>query len=251
MRAARGGPETGHEIAALLALLEEGVVLEEQAARLEVGLAGAGLDRHQLVVDDVEHHPVDVGQLLTVGVDPVEVGVALEDEALGRRWRGQLPGLERRQLRVLELVHVVVAAVELRPVARLGLLDHRGELVGVGVALVELLEVVRRHVDEQRRRLRQRRQEERVGLRPAVAHRELVGELDIGQLAVDEEVRRGAGRAQRLVVGDVLPPVAEVLAGERLAVGPRWPLRRWSVKLRPSSMSTSFRMSGTSSSSRS
>ena len=195
-------------------------MLEEQAARLEVGLAGAGLDRHQLVVDDVEHHPVDVGQLLTVGVDPVEVGVALEDEALGRRRRGQLPGLERRQLRVLELVHVVVAAVELRPVARLGLLDQRRQLLRIGVALVELLEEVRRHVDEQRRRLRERRQEERVRLRPAVAHGQGIGELDQRPLAVDEQVRRRPGRAQRLVVGDVLPPVAEVLAGERLAVGP-------------------------------
>ena len=87
MRGARLGPEQRGEPAARLALPEEGVVLEHEAAGLQVDLAGAGLDRDQLAVDDLEDEPVDVGQLLAAAVDAVEVGVALGDEALRRRLR--------------------------------------------------------------------------------------------------------------------------------------------------------------------
>ena len=129
MRAARGRPEMRHEAAALLALLEEGVVLEEQAARLEVGLAGAGLDRHQLVVDHVEHHPVDVGQLLTARRRPGgSRGCARTTKRSAGGGVVSCQGCSVGSSGILELVHVVVAAVQLRPVARLGLLDQRREL---------------------------------------------------------------------------------------------------------------------------
>lgn len=81
MRRARLRPEQGGQAVALLALLEERVVLEDDLARLQVDLAGAGLDRDQLAVDDLEDEPVDVGQLLPLAVDAMEVRVALGDEA--------------------------------------------------------------------------------------------------------------------------------------------------------------------------
>jgi hypothetical protein len=220
MRAARGLPEHRPEPVARLALLEEGVVLEDQAARLQVGLAGAGLDRNQLVVDHLEQHPVDVGQLHARGIDPVVVGVALGDEALGRRPRHDHPGLQRRQVGIVELVHVVLAPVELGPVARPVRRDQASELVRVGVFLVELLQVVGGRVDEQRVRGGQRRQEERVGLRPAVADGLRAQDLDLRQLALDHELARRPERAELEVGRHVLPPVAEVLGREGRPVRP-------------------------------
>ena len=60
----------------------------------------------------------------------------------------------------------------------------------------------------------------RVGLAPAVADRQLVQDLDLGRLAVDEQLDVGTGRRQVRVGRDVLPVEAEVLGGERLPVGP-------------------------------
>ena len=187
-------------------------------------LAGAGLDRDQPAVDHVEQHPVDVGQLLAGLVDPVEVRVALGHEAGRGRRVLQHPGLQRRQVRVVEAVHAIAPAVQLRPVARPVGLDQPRELVRVGVALVELLEVVGGRIDEQRARAGERRQEERVGLGPGIAHGALVQDLDLRPLAVDLELDRRPDRAELLVAGDVLPPVAEVLGGERRAVRPAVPL---------------------------
>ena len=105
-------------------------------------VAGGGLDRDQLGVDHLEQHPIDVRQLLALLIDPVEVGVAHGHEALRGRSVLQHPGLEGRQVRIVEAVHAILPAVQLRPVARPVGRHEPGELVRVGVALVELLEVV-------------------------------------------------------------------------------------------------------------
>ena len=110
--------------------------------------------------------------------------------------------------------------MQLRPVARAVGLDQAGELGRVGVALVEPLEVMRGRVDEQRPRPGQRRQEEGVGPRPGIAHGKLVDDLDRRQLLLDQEIARRPDRAELGIVGDVLPPVAEVLGRERRAVRP-------------------------------
>ena len=130
------------------------------------------------------------------------------------------PGLERRVVGVVEVVEPVLAQEQLHPVARPGLLDQVAELARVGVALVELLEVVGRPVDVELGRGGERRQEEGVGLRPGVADRQPVRELDLGRLAVDDQGDVGAGRGQVLVERHVLPPEAEVVRGEGLPVRP-------------------------------
>ncbi len=219
MRPARRAPQERAVAVHLLALLEEGVVVEVEVARLQVGVAGAGLGRNQLRVGDREHQAIDIGQLAAALVDAVEVGIAHGDEAVGRRTRGVGPGLQRRQVGIVALVEVVQAVVHRRPAplrrALLLFALHLG-----GVFLVELPEVVRRPEDEQRRGARHARQEMRVGLRPAVAHQGLAQDLELRRLAVDQEVARRTRGAELLVVGDVLPVVAEVFRGERMAVGP-------------------------------
>ena len=49
-------------------------------------------------------------------VDPVEIGIALEDELLGRRLGGVDPGVERRQLGVLRPVLAAMPDMQLPPV---------------------------------------------------------------------------------------------------------------------------------------
>ena len=237
MRRAGTRPEQGGEPVARLALAQEGVVLEHEVARLQVDLAGAGLDRHQLAVDDVEHEAVDVGQLLAGLVDPVEVGVALGDEALRRRPGDQPPGHQGRHVGVVEVVEAVLAQEQLDPVARAVLGDRLLELLRVGILLVELLQVVGRPIDEELVGGRQGRDEEAVGLGPRPADGQLVHHLDLGLLAVDEQPDVGAAEGQVLVVLDVVPVEPDVLGGERLPVRPFVALAQAQVKIRPSSTS--------------
>ena len=150
----------------------------------------------------------------------MEVGVALGHEALRRRLGDQAPGLQRRHLRIVEVVEPVLAQEQLDPVARAVLGDPLLQLLGVGVLLVELLQVVGGPVDEELVGRGDRRDEEAVGLGPGPADGELVQHLDLGQLAIDHELDVGAAERQVLVGGDVLPEEAEVLRGEGLAVGP-------------------------------
>ena len=74
--------------------------------------------------------------------------------------------------------------------------------------------------DEDGARLRERGEEQGIGLVPAVAHVPLVEDLEARELAVDEENRFGPGRRKLLVVGDVLEIEAEILRREGLAVRP-------------------------------
>jgi hypothetical protein len=220
LRALGGIPETHVEGALPRGLAQEGVVVEGEAARLQVGLARVDLERDQLGVGDRHRHPVDIGKLQSVRVDAVEERVAHEHETLGRRARLQDPRLQRRQVRVVVAVHVVEAVVQLCPVAHpLGahpLLESRP----VRVFLVELPEVVRRPVDIERRRAGQRRQEIGIGPVPDEAHGMGVGEGHFRRTAIgQQDLRRARGR-DLPVADDVLPPVAEILAGEGMPVRP-------------------------------
>jgi hypothetical protein len=88
------------------------------------------------------------------------------------------------------------------------------------VLAVELLEVVRRPEQEERRGARLAFDKIGVGLVPAVADRPLVDDLDLRRLAVDEEFDGRTGRRQFAVVGDILPEEAEVVGGEGVAIRP-------------------------------
>ena len=81
-------------------------------------------------------------------------------------------------------------------------------------------QIVGRPVDVERGRPGQRRHEIGVGLGPGVAHRGLVDDLETRCLAVDQELGLQAEGRQALVVGHVLPVIAEVLGGEWMAVRP-------------------------------
>src|SRR3546814_8883449 len=64
LRAAHRLPQPHVIAAALLRRLQEGVVGEVQSTRLQVGLAGRRLGRHQGAADDVEDEALGIGELL-------------------------------------------------------------------------------------------------------------------------------------------------------------------------------------------
>ena len=166
LRAERLLPQPHVILVALLALLEERVVVEAQVARLQVDVAGAGLRRDQLVVGDADDDAVDVRKLPSRAVDAVEIRVAHEHEARGRQRRRVHPRLERRQVRVVEPELLVLLLMQPGPVARARLRRERVGLLEPGVARVELAQVVRGPIDVERTRTRERRQEHRIGLVP-------------------------------------------------------------------------------------
>ena len=75
LAAQRGLPQPGLESGPVLRLLQEGDVIEPQRAGLQVAVAGAGLGRDQRAVGDPDMDRVDIGQLVALGVDPMEIGV--------------------------------------------------------------------------------------------------------------------------------------------------------------------------------
>src|SRR3546814_19205583 len=87
-------PEVDPDAALLLRQLQRRAVLEGEAARLQVGLAGGGLGGDEARLGAGEDHLVDVGELAAGGVDAVEEGVAPRDEALGRRSEERRVGKE-------------------------------------------------------------------------------------------------------------------------------------------------------------
>jgi|GEM_PF-5541239 len=162
MRASRLTPEERHEAASALAFAQESVIAKGDTPALQVGITGTGLDRDEPAVDHVENEAIDVGQLLAIRIDPVEIVVADRNEPLGGRRGGQPPGLQRRQIHIVELVHPVAAMVELDPVAGIVLAHQALQLVRIDIVGVELLQVMRRPVDEERRGGRDLGEEERV-----------------------------------------------------------------------------------------
>jgi hypothetical protein len=201
-------------------VLQEGVVVEAQIARLQVALAGAGLGRDDLAVGNVHEDAVDIGELPSGAVDAMEIRIALEDEAIGGRPRLEHPGLERGQVGIVVAIGVVEAVVERHPVALLALLDELREFVLVGVFRMELLQVMRRLVEVERAGPGERRQEQRVGVGPAVTDCERVGEFDTRLLAFWQQFAHQSGGREFGVERDVFVPVAEILRGEGFAIGP-------------------------------
>ena len=89
MRTTPAAPQQRFEPAVLLDALEEGIILEGEAARLKAGLAGPGLEGNQLAVDRGEDHAVDVRGAARVGTHD--------------RDRAETPGARHRQLDVAQL----------------------------------------------------------------------------------------------------------------------------------------------------
>ena len=128
--------------------------------------------------------------------------------------------IEGRQRGVVVIVGVVHPAVQCRPIAHFLLRHQSLEFLGVRVAGVELPEIMGRRIEIKRARAGQGMQQGRIGRRPAVTHAGLVQHFEGRPFAVDQEFARNAGRGEVLVVGHVLPPVAEIFGREGMTVGP-------------------------------
>ena len=128
-----------HVVAGGLVLLVEGEILEIERMNGEVGLPRDDLERIGLRVDDGRDDPVDVGQLLTGGIDDVEVRIALEDLVRGGELL-VLPGVQRGAIHVLGREEIGMVVQGLVPGVVAFLLGLR---VGVFVVLdVPLLQIM-------------------------------------------------------------------------------------------------------------
>ena len=220
LRARAGLPQANADARCLGALLQEGVVAHVEIARLQVGFAEARLGRDQVGRCHGHDHLVDIGQLLSLFVDAVIVGVACEDVALGRVRCREDPRVQRRHVDIAVAVHDVLAPVDVYPAATLVKLQ---DLLFGRVLAMELLEVVRRPEEEERCGSRLALDEVGVGLVPSVLDRQLVNDLDLGRFAVDDKFDRRAGRRQLGVVGNVFPEETEIVGGKGMAVRPLVP----------------------------
>src|SRR3546814_20414879 len=124
--------------------------LFDLSTRLQVGLAGRRLGRHQGAADDVEDEALGIGELLPGSVDAVVVRIARGAEAGGRLRRGVAPGLHRRQVGIDRVVGVADAVVELRPATPAGRRDGCLALVLVAGFGMEPLACVGRHANPTR-----------------------------------------------------------------------------------------------------
>ena len=144
---ARARPEEDLVLALLLlVLLEDRVVQQVDVALLLVQLAGDGGQVERLRIgEELELDFVDVGQLVAGLVHADVVGVALEDEDLvADAVRGD-PGRHARALRVVE--GALLVGEQLRPGLELGVRHHLVQVFLLGVAGVELLQVLGRLED--------------------------------------------------------------------------------------------------------
>ena len=223
MRPFGGLPQPHAPPGALLALLEEGEVVEPEATYLEVHLPGPRLRRDQLRVGHRQHHLVDVGKLPAGAVYTMEEGVAAEHIALGRAWGDVAPRLKGRRLRVEVPVGRVLAVVDRGPASPTLFARLTIEPVPVRVAGMEPAKPVRRGVDVDGAGAREGGQEERIRRIPRVAHGRLVQHLEPRRPPACKQLARRAGRRELLVVRDVLPVVPEVLRSKGMAVRPAMP----------------------------
>ena len=199
----------------LLTLFEERVVVEAEIACLQVALPCPGFCRNQIGRAHQQHDLVDIGQLLTVLVDPMVVRVAIEFEAFGRSGRRVPPRLQGRHFRIFRPVLAAKAGVDCGPVTEASLLDQLGQGIRIGIFLMILLHEVRRLVDIGRRSAGQAKRKCGIRIFPGVANRVFVDDLELRRLAVGEQDLRQSRARKILVVGDVLEIVAEILRGKR------------------------------------
>ena len=209
--AVRARPQIGHQVHAH-GLIERG----------PVDLAGQCLGTAQLEVGDQQRHQtVDVGQLVVLGVDAPEVGIALGNDAILGHLRGH-PGIDGRRLgSTRSVLRMCGAVVEV---------EYPGvEAGGLGVGLrvvavrhVKLLGVVAREVERALPRILQvlvaypvHLEEVRFGVGEGETHRGVVDHVHRAALPESQGLRKEVGVHDHVVVGK-----GDVRGGERHAVRP-------------------------------
>ena len=73
------------KVVAFFAAFQECIILELQVPGLQISLAASGFRSDQFGPGNGQNNLVHIGQLMTGAVDPVVIGIALENEAF--RWR--------------------------------------------------------------------------------------------------------------------------------------------------------------------
>ena len=169
-----------------------------------------------------EAHLVEVRQLVAARVHAHEVGIALEREDLVAHAGRRRPRRHRRPLRVLG--RRVARGEELGPRLEAGGGHQLVELVLLGVGRVELLEVVSGEEHSvgpvAAVLVRQRGEQQRVGLLVGPADSRRADLLDAGRRAVRVAHPGRKRRREVLVQQHVLIPEQDVVGGERRAVRP-------------------------------
>ena len=154
----------------------------------------------------------------------MEVRVAHEHEAFRGRLGRQHPGLQRGKVDIVVPVGAVQAVMERHPVplARRRPPSSRqppGRRSGHGTAS-DSAPAERSRAAARRRAPARNSGSASTSCRPTVV---ASGNLDDRLLSVDQQLLGGPKPRHLLVAGDVLPVVAEILRGERLAIGPAVP----------------------------
>ncbi len=176
-----------------------------------------------------EHHLVDVGELVALGVHAEVVGVALQHPGGGVSALRRPPRGDHRQVRVQSPVGLELEQVD--PVVELALLHLLVQLLLGRVLGVELFQVVGRRIPAERahvaivglaaeaRGTGQDHDEHPVGILELPPDSVGVDLLQLGRPVLRGQIRRGR-RHQVLVPVQVLEPEHEVVGGEGLAVAP-------------------------------
>ncbi len=214
------GPKVGLVAAFSLTFLQDRCVREGKPSRLQVRLAPVHFRRDQATSRDRKFDRVNIRQLSSFAVDPMIVRIAFQDVARVVLLRRIHPGLQSRQIWIIEFVHVVVFVVQWRPTARLALSDMLFQLIRVGEIGMVLLHEMRWPVDKGRAGRRQCRQKAWVGRGPTVAHGRLIQNFENRRLTINQHQLRRAARREFRVIRDIFPPIPKIFRSERRAVGP-------------------------------
>ena len=199
---------------ATLAELEQRNVLCSQVEGGEVQLAvGRARRHHFLVVHHFRIHAVDVGKLIASGIDLEVVGIAFQPQHLDRAADNAI-GAQRRHPGALLDGPVAQRAEARHPSDEAARACAGVEFFPIDVFRMETLEVVLR-IDEEVAELRDQVHEQRIGFGEDVAKGQLVEFLDA---SAEHPPRRH--RRPFLVHPQIVEAEHEVVAGERLAVGP-------------------------------
>jgi hypothetical protein len=212
------GPKVNFNGKTTLSFLDQRVIGKINAGRLQVALARRDLGGNDLVSADIEHHPIDIGQLQPVFVDAVEERVAFKHKLL-RGWRRpRAPGFQRRQVGIFRPVLARHLRVQRYPVIYPLFGSQFGQAFRSLILLMETTHVVRWQEQPQRHRRGQGGQEIGQGQVPCETDRGFVEHLKRRATLLDHQFPDHP--TEFFVMDHVFPAIAEILGGEGMPVRP-------------------------------